>query len=169
MWNRAYEMAEATGRTEELRARLYPIYDRWDADALTRWAPSQGAGVVLEGLAAAGVRAGMVSNVGRPALDAVLARFDLAQWLSPVVGRGDVPFMKPRPEGIHVVLAQWGVGPREVLFVGDSLADVLGGRAAGTDVAIVRAVGECTEADFAACTPDAFVDGLEAILGLVGV
>ena len=168
MWNRAYDMAVASGRQDELRAALYPIYDRWDADALTRWAPRPGASDVLRGLVGAGVRVGMVSNIGRTALDSVLARFDLVRWLSPVVGRGDVPYMKPRPEGIGVVLDAWGVGPGEVLFVGDSRADVLGARAAGVDVVIIRG-GECDESAFAECPPDHFVSALGELLGLVGV
>ncbi|MCL4368760.1 MAG: HAD family hydrolase [Actinobacteria bacterium] len=168
MWNRAYDMAAANGRQDELRATLYPVYDRWDADALTRWAPRPDAAMVLRRLAEAGVRVGMVSNIGRPALDVVLVRFDLARWLSPVVGRGDVPYMKPRPEGIRVVLDAWGVGPGEVLFVGDSRADVLGARAAGVDVAIIRG-GECDESAFVECPPDCFVSALGELVGLVGL
>ena len=168
MWNRAYDMAVASGRQDELRAALYPIYDRWDADALTRWVPRPGAADVLRGLTEAGVRVGMVSNIGRPALDVVLARFDLARWLSPVVGRGDVPYMKPRPEGIRAALDVWGVGPDQVLFVGDSRADVLGARAADVDVVIIRG-GECDENAFAECPPDHFVSVLGELLALVGV
>jgi phosphoglycolate phosphatase-like HAD superfamily hydrolase len=168
MWNRAYDMAVAEGRQDELRAALVPIYDRWDADALTRWAPRHDAARVVRTLAEAGVRTGMVSNIGRPALDAALARFDLAPWLSPVVGRGDVPHMKPNPEGIHAALATWGLRPAQVLFVGDSRADVLGARAAGVDVVIIRG-GECDESAFADIPPDAFVTGLGELLALVGV
>jgi HAD superfamily hydrolase (TIGR01509 family) len=168
MWNRAYDMAAVEGREDGLRAALYPVYDRWDADALTRWAPRPGAARVVRTLAQAGVRTGMVSNIGRPALDAALARFDLTPWLSPVVGRGDVPYMKPRPEGIHAALDTWGLSPAQVLFVGDSRADVLGARAAGIDVVIIRG-GECDEGAFADIPPDAFVSGLGELLALVGV
>ena len=167
MWNRAYDMAVAEGREDELRRALYPIYDRWDADALTRWEPRPDASRVLQGLVEAGVRTGMVSNIGRPALDAALARFDLARWLSPVVGRGDVPYMKPRPEGIRLVLAGWRLGPEKVLFVGDSRADVLGARAAGIDVVIIRG-GECDESAFVDCPPDHYVSVLVELLELVG-
>jgi phosphoglycolate phosphatase-like HAD superfamily hydrolase len=166
MWNTAAETLAPQGRMAELRRRIAPIYDRWDADALTRWAARPGAAQLLRSLAARGVRAGMVSNVGRAALAPALERFDFARWLSPVVSRDDVTFMKPRAEGILGVLREWGTAPGEVLFVGDSRADVLGARAAGLTVAIVRG-GECAESDFADLAPDRWVSRLGELEALI--
>lgn len=165
LWNAAAEVAVPQGRLPELRRALGPVYDRWDADALTRWAPRPGAADLLQRLDAGGVRTAMVSNIGRAALDAALGRFGLGRRLAPVVSRDDVTFMKPRPEGIRRVLAELDTAPQEALFVGDSRADVLAARAAGLLVAIVRG-GECAEADFAALPPDCFVARLDEIAGL---
>ena len=57
--------------------------------------------------------------------------------------------------------------PEEVLFVGDSRADVMGARAAGMAVAIVRG-GECDESAFADHPPDYVVSRLEELAGLIG-
>lgn len=168
LWNAAVEGAapqspEQRARLEELRRSLGPIYDRWDADALTRWTPRPGAAELLEELAGRGLRTGMVSNIGRAALAEALARFGFDRRLAPVVSRDDVDFMKPRAEGILRVLAQWKTTPQEALFVGDSRADVLAARAAGMRVAIVRG-GECEASEFDALQPDRMVSGLEELL-----
>lgn len=163
LWNAAVELAAPQGRLAALRRDLGPIYDRWDADACTRWAPRPGATRLLNALAGCGLRIGMVSNIGRAALGEALARFGFDRRLAPVVSRDDVDFLKPRPDGILRVLAEWKVAPQEALFVGDSRADVLAARAAGMPVAIVRN-GECAESEFEALPPDRMVSRLEEIL-----
>jgi phosphoglycolate phosphatase len=162
MWNAAADTLAQQGRMAELRQALCPIYDRWDLDALTRWAPRPGAAELLRRLAAAGARVGMVSNVGRRALTSALTRFDFARWLSPVVTRDEVTYMKPRAEGILRALADWQIAPENVLFVGDSRADVFGARAAGMAVAIIRG-GECEEAAFADAPPDHMISHLNEL------
>lgn len=166
MWNAAADRLAPQGRMAELRQALCPIYDRWDRDALTRWSPRADAAELLGRLAAGGVRAGMVSNVGRQALDEALQRFGFAARLVPVVSRDEVSRMKPAAEGILRLLAEWRLDAGEVLFVGDSRADVRGARAAGVRVAIVLG-GECGEADFADDPPDRMIaqlDELDALL-----
>jgi phosphoglycolate phosphatase len=163
MWNVAADRLAQQGRMTELRQALCPIYDRWDFDALSRWAPRPGAAALLCRLVAAGLRAGMVSNVGRAALAKALTRFDFARWLSPVLSRDDVTYMKPRPEGILRVLSDWQLAAGDVLFVGDSRADVFGARAAGMPVAIIRG-GECDETAFADAPPDHMISQLDELV-----
>ena len=166
MWNAAADRLQPQGRMDELRAALCPIYDRWDANALTRWAPRPGAAALLRQFVAAGLRVGMVSNVGRRALGEALQRFGLAEFLKPVISRDEVTTMKPRAEGILRVLSAWQLSADAVLFVGDSRADVRGARAAGLRVAIIRG-GECVEADFADDPPDFMISRLDELAGLV--
>jgi HAD superfamily hydrolase (TIGR01509 family) len=162
LWNAAADIAVPQGRLAALRGVLGPVYDRWDDDALTRWALRPGAAALLQALAGRGVRTAMVSNIGRAALAAALARFGLDRRLAPVVSRDDVAFMKPRPEGTLRALAELKTTPEEALFVGDSRADVLAARAAGLRVAIIRG-GECVESDFAALPPDHFMSRLDEL------
>ena len=167
MWNAAVDTLAPRGRMAELRRALCPIYDRWDLDALDRWAPRPGAAQLLHRLAAAGVHVGMVSNVGRTALAQALQRFGFAPYLAPVVTRDDATHMKPSAEGILRVLAQWRLAAGEALFVGDSRADVLGARAAGLPVAIIKG-GECDEAAFADLSPDYLISQLDELVELLG-
>ncbi|MCK9380293.1 MAG: HAD family hydrolase [Sulfuritalea sp.] len=166
MWNAAADQLAPQGRMTELHQALGPVYDRWDFDALTRWAPRPGAAELLGRLATAGLRVGMVSNVGRGALAGALGRFEFAGWLLPVVARDDVTYMKPRAEGILRTLSDWQLAADEVLFVGDSRADVLGARAAGVPVAIIRG-GECAETAFADIPPDHMISHLGELVDLV--
>jgi len=166
MWNAAADSWEPRGRLTELRQALGPIYDRWDADALTRWMPRAGAVDLLRQFGAAGVPAGLVSNIGRKALSEALSRLQLTGLMPPIVSRDDVTWMKPRAEGILRVLKDWQVAPGRILFVGDSLADVRGARAAGVSVAIIRD-GECDEAAFADDPPDHMISRLGELGELV--
>lgn len=166
MWNAAADSLAPQGRMAELQQAIAPIYDRWDLDALTRWAPRPGAAELLCRLATRDSRVGMVSNVGRAALTMALSRFDFARWLSPVVTRDEVTCMKPRPEGILRVLSDWRVAADGVLFVGDSRADVSGARAAGMHVAIIRG-GECDEAAFTDAPPDYMISHLSELDELI--
>jgi phosphoglycolate phosphatase-like HAD superfamily hydrolase len=165
MWNAAADLAAPQGRLEALRRALFPVYDRWDADALTRWAPRLGASALLQRLADRHVRSAMVSNVGRAALDAALVRFGLQRSLWPVLSRDDVMHLKPDPEGLAAVLAAMKAPAQESLFVGDSLADVRAARAVGMRVAIIHG-GESDRAAFAAAPPDWMVSRLDEIADL---
>ena len=168
MWNAAADLLAPQGRMSELRLALCPVYDRWDEDALTRWAPRPGADALLRRLLSAGLRAGLVSNIGRRALASALTRFDFARWLSPVVSRDEVSYMKPRAEGIVRVLSTWQVAAGDALFIGDSRADVFGARAAGMPVAIVRG-GECDESAFSDAPPDHMISQLNELIELIAV
>jgi len=163
MWNAAADRFALQGRMAELRQALCPIYDRWDRDALARWSPRPGAAALLRRLVAGGARVGMVSNVGRAALTSALARFDFARWLSPIVTRDEVTYMKPNAEGIARVLSHWQVAAGDALFIGDSRADVFGARAAGMPVAIIRG-GECEESAFADAPPDHLISQLDELV-----
>jgi phosphoglycolate phosphatase len=166
MWNAAADLAESQGRLEALRRALFPVFDRWDADALTRWSPRPGASELLLRLAERHVQTAMVSNVGRAALVAALARFGLRHRLWPVVSRDDVTHLKPHPEGVSAVLAATKTPPEEALFVGDSEADVSAARAVGMRVAIIDG-GEAQAGAFAAAPPDWMVSRLEEIADLI--
>jgi phosphoglycolate phosphatase len=168
LWNAAADLLEPQGRIAELRTALAPIYDRWDADALTRWAPRPGAVELLRAIATRGARAALVSNVGRRALAPALDRLGFTPWLTPIVTRDDVGRLKPRAEGIAHVLARWGIDdPGRVLFVGDSPADVAAAREAAMPVAIVRG-GEGDAAAFSDAPPNFMITRLDELKARIG-
>lgn len=165
MWNRAVENAEGRRRAE-LAAKLLPIYDRYDRDALSRWALREDAVELLRRLRRAGLALGIVSNVGREALVRAVCRFGLDTLVEVVVSRNDVTLMKPAGEGIRAAAQTLGVPVNEILMVGDSRADILAARDAGARVAII-AGGESDSATIALTPPDFLFGRLLEVESLV--
>lgn len=84
---------------------------------------------VLQRLARAGVRLGVVSNW--PArLEKTLAVAGLRQYFDVLAVSGVVGYAKPRPEIFRLALGKLGVEAQSALFVGDSMQDDIAGAAA---------------------------------------
>ena len=56
-------------------------------------------------------------------MDTILATFDLQHYFSPVITSARVTFPKPHPEGVHAILAAWGIDKHTVRYIGDSKVD----------------------------------------------
>jgi phosphoglycolate phosphatase len=107
------------------------IYDKYDADALTRWQRYPDTLDMLTALANQGFQMGLISNIGRNALLTAMQRLGLSQRLAVVISRNDVKHLKPHPEGLLQAAAQLRVDPAQVIFIGDSRNDVGAARDAG--------------------------------------
>ena len=108
-----------------LSGQLAVIYDKYDRDALSRWAPYPDTPQVLNRLSDYGYRMGVVSNCGTYAAGKVLERFNLAGYFEIVLSRNDIEYLKPHPEGLELALEKLGAPADRTLFVGDSLNDIL--------------------------------------------
>ena len=165
MWNRALGMASGE-RAEEIKRELIPIYDRYDEDALERWSLKDGVKELLSLLRERGKRIGLVTNVGRRAVEGALGRFGVRDLFDEVVTRNDTTFMKPRGEGIRRCLSALGVGREEAIFIGDSLSDLYAARDAGVKVAIVKG-GESSPQEIMKSPPDYLWDSLDEVLKIL--
>lgn len=156
--HQALARAGSDRQRDEILGRLSPIYDRYDADALSRWSLREGASELLRDLRTAGARLALVTNIGEAAARAVLGRFGIDGRFDAVVTRNQVLRMKPSGEGIHRALHT--LGCREpALMVGDSLSDLYAARDAGVAVALVTG-GECAPDLLRAHGPDHLVSSL---------
>jgi HAD superfamily hydrolase (TIGR01549 family) len=92
------------------------------------------AGIVelIESAQDQGLQIGIVSNNSRDAILKYLKRSRLAQHLAFVIGRpiGKPGLMKPEPFLLLQALAQAGSDPSRACFIGDSVSDIVAGRAA---------------------------------------
>jgi len=165
IWNRVAATAPLCLRPS-LQDRFGTVYDRWDGDALKRWSPRPQARQLLGFLRDEGVAAALVTNVGAKATARVLRRFRLDVFLSLVVTRNDVTFMKPRGEGVRQCLAGLGVREDDALFVGDSVTDVRAAREAGIEVAVV-AGGQSAGEEVRAASPTYMLSSLGEVRELV--
>ncbi|HIJ86895.1 MAG TPA: HAD family hydrolase [Desulfuromonadales bacterium] len=151
---------------EQVRERIGAIYDRYDADALTRWALRPHVLESLAAIKAKGIRTALVSNLGGKTLAAALSKFCLADYFDVVLSRYDVKNLKPSPEGLHRALIKLGVSPDAGVFVGDSLDDVNAAKNAGIRVMIITA-GENATDEILAAQPDHVIQCYKELLLLI--
>jgi HAD superfamily hydrolase (TIGR01549 family) len=117
----AWETKEAARLSDQLAV----IYNKYDRDALSRWALYPDTLDVLTRLSVSGYRMGIVSNCGAYASGKVLEFFNLAGYFEIILSRDDLLYLKPYPEGLNRALKKLCVSAERTLFVGDSLNDIL--------------------------------------------
>jgi phosphoglycolate phosphatase len=115
-----------------------------------------------EALAALGGRKSTATTKGTPTTRAVLTQFDLIQYFDHVQGTDGIPY-KPAPDVILTAMAALGARAEECLMVGDSVADMAAGRAAGVKTCAVR-YGYGDQRELARLEPDYWVDDLRALV-----
>ncbi len=92
---------------------------------------------VLKKLNHRNIPLGVVTSRGRKTMEISLEHFKLHDIFQAVITSDDVKNHKPDPEPILLGCQRLGVSPEKCLMVGDTQADVLAGRAAGTKTAAV--------------------------------
>ena len=143
---------------EDLIAQYRTIY--WARDHVNTRAYDG----VPEMLAALRGRKGTATTKGTPTTRIVLEKFGLLPYFEHVQGTDGFP-AKPAPDVIYKGLETFAVGPEDVLFVGDSTADMAAGRAAGVRVCAVR-YGYGNHAEMQAFEPDFWIDHPRELLSL---
>jgi len=146
---------------QEVASRIAAIYDRYDADALARWSLLPGVQDLLIDLKQR-VALGLVTNVGRKAIEKALPKLELTALFDVVITRNEVFLLKPSGEGVSLALRCLGAQNRSTLFVGDSVADILAAREAAVPVAIILG-GESDPAAIAAAGPTYLWRSLEEV------
>jgi HAD superfamily hydrolase (TIGR01509 family) len=86
----------------------------------------------------------------------ILTQFGLAHHFQHIQGTDGFP-SKPNPEVLYRAIQALGVTPSECLFVGDSVPDMIAGKAAGVSVCAV-AYGYGSENELRACEPDYWLE-----------
>lgn len=97
--------------------------------------PYDGIAELLESLSGRGVMKAVVSLKPRRAGERELDLTGLRSFIDLTVWGDDVERPKPEPDGVLRALGEFGVEARRALVIGDSPADILMGRRAGTQTA----------------------------------
>ena len=121
----------------------------------------------LDALAAAAAvgPVGVLTNGPEARQRAKVEALGLADRVDAIVYAGDLPRRKPHAEPFERLAAALSVDPREMLYVGNSLAyDVAGAHNAGLRSAWLRADPEDTAAPY---RPDYVIDSLEEVAALL--
>jgi 2-phosphoglycolate phosphatase len=128
----------------------------------TRWMPS--AREALEYLR--GFKLALVTNKPRPTTEAILAELGVASLFAAVVAEGDLPEKKPSPAPILWIARQFGIGPDQIVVVGDGPQDVESGRRAGSRTVGVLG-GMPSRKRLEAVNPDVLIDSLAELPNIV--
>ena len=83
-----------------------------------------------------GYRMAVVTNKGHEKAEYVLKLLHLDDIFEFVIGNGDVPFLKPAPDGINEARNRFNVTKEETLYIGDNDIDYETASNAGVDVLI---------------------------------
>ncbi|SFT02183.1 HAD family hydrolase [Paenibacillus sp. BC26] len=86
---------------------------------------------LLQHLKEQGVKIGVITGKSRRAFVISSEALQLRRFFDVTITGDDVDKPKPDPEGIHKALQQLGIDNASAIFVGDSNADILAGKAAG--------------------------------------
>ncbi|NNF98994.1 MAG: HAD family hydrolase [Desulfobacteraceae bacterium] len=131
--NRVYDLTKGNDASAGTRALdlVHEVYDRYDADALTRWQLLPEAHAVLTTLKARKFKLAMVSNIGEAVLSTAMEKLHIKPFFDCVISRNHVSYLKPHPGGLIAAAGQVGIRPHQVLFVGDSVNDIVAARDAG--------------------------------------
>lgn len=120
-----------------------------DAMRANRPEPTKGATELLAHLAARSIRMEIVTSGARDLILQDLDALRLTDYFARVYGREDTRFHKPDPRVLDTVLENLGLDVRQLVFIGDSVRDLL--VAAGRSIDFVAVVsGLEPEEDFAA-------------------
>jgi pyrophosphatase PpaX len=83
-----------------------------------------------------GLRTALVTSAPRRLIDTVSAKLDVGHLFDFVICGDDVANCKPHPEPVLRTLQALECEPRAAIMIGDSAADMLAGKAAGTRTAL---------------------------------
>jgi HAD superfamily hydrolase (TIGR01509 family) len=91
---------------------------------------------IIEGCRERGLRTALVTSSPRRLIDTVAVQLDVGHLFDFVICGDDVANYKPHPEPLLRTLQALECEPRAAIMIGDSAADMLAGKAAGTRTAL---------------------------------
>jgi HAD superfamily hydrolase (TIGR01509 family) len=153
-------LANVDARGPADAAQAHRVIHDWEMDVADRARPQADALVLLQALATAGCRLGVLTRNTQVGARRTLAAAGLQRFFHPddVLGRDDAA-PKPDPEGVLRLLSAWGAAASDAVMVGDWVYDTAAGRAAGTATVLVDRGERAPETD----TADLRVSTLDAV------
>ncbi|MDG6902799.1 MAG: HAD family hydrolase [Nitrososphaerota archaeon] len=170
MLDAAREQSDAGRGTSyaELRAYFFAVLEGYEARSAEITSIIPGVRQALDSLRSRGVRLGVLSNSGKKAAYTALGRAGLLGYFEFILTRDDTEIMKPRPEGVVMAAANFGLPARSVYYVGDSPMDIHAAKAAGITMVAV-ATGNATAERLKAEGADFTIASLAELGAIVGV
>jgi HAD superfamily hydrolase (TIGR01509 family) len=124
--------------------------------------PFDGIPELLEELRARGQRMGVATSKRTVPLMRQMARFGWEFFFDPIITPDDVTHGKPHPETLELMQTRTGLGPADILMVGDTPFDLDMARAAGVP-SLAVGHGFYAQEALAACGPRAYAPDTAAL------
>ena len=125
---------------------------------------------VEEGLARfreQGFKLGCITNKAAQFTEPLLASLGVSHYFELIVSGDSLPEKKPHPMPLLHAAEYFGVEPAQAMLVGDSMTDVKAARAAGFGKVVCVSYGYNHGIDIREANPDAVVDSLSELAGLL--
>lgn len=151
---------------ETVRRNMNMALDELELDWNAQAEPIAGTTGVLRRLKGSSVRMATLTNSGKAPSDWLLKKHGLSGYFDFNLSRDDVAAMKPRPDGMVKAISMMGFPRDELLYVGDSVIDVLAAKGAGLKVASV-VTGRYTAERLRSEGTDYILGSLSELLDLV--
>lgn len=127
---------------------LDAVFGQYLAGYRAAWTAFEDAAPALRRVAAAGLRAGVLTNGDQAQQTDKLRATGLLPHCGPVLALSELPAAKPDPRAFTAACRALGSDPATVLMVGDDYeADILGARAAGLPAVHLDRASACSAAD----------------------
>lgn len=93
---------------------------------------------MLDTLQSRGIKLGLITGRSRPLTEVLIKHFDLEKYFSIIITGSELQHYKPHPEGMQKFLATLSLKGSEVLFCGDTNADVVQAKETGITAGLVK-------------------------------
>ena len=140
--------------------RAYRSFGHVEHEHMLR--PFEGIPELLEELRARGQRMGVATSKRTVPLMRQMARFSWESFFDPVITPDDVTHGKPHPETLELMQTRTGLGPEDILMVGDTPFDLDMAKAAGVP-SLAVGHGFYAQEALAACGPRAYAPDTAAL------
>lgn len=166
-WNMTPQQVLSRYSVEMLDEMLASFEEHYYANHHHHLIPYEGIKELLGSLVDRGAKIAVVSLKPRRAGELELDITGLRDFVDLTIWGDDVERVKPDPDGVLRAMGQFGAEPRLTLVIGDSPADIMMGRAAGTQTAAALWSGSSSERllaespDFALNSPGDLLEELQ--------
>jgi len=160
------EKGKGDGWIDDLLKKGETIAIRYEVEAAKTTDLLPGVREVLKTLKAKGLKLAVFTYNNSEAAKIALERTGIIEFFDVVLARDNVPKPKPNPEHLKVVLQALGIGPNEVVVVGDSEMDIKPCKALGVRVVSVT-TGIRTEEELKKYDPDFIIRELKELPNLI--
>jgi phosphoglycolate phosphatase len=145
-----------------LGAEMWQIVEAYEQEGMRLAGVEPDSAQVLDELRRRGHALGVLTNNARSAAFEALRKFGLLPYVDPILGREDVPAMKPSASGLEVARERLGSRATRLVMIGDSYLDGLAAQGAGCPFIAFRP--RPGDLDHNGVTPAAIIQDLRQLL-----